>query len=78
MQFYHNALAANNTGLPEFFGLPLLDWQEPAYSNNTKPPCPAGLTAGGRIVFQRIRRPAATCNLIAALAGIGQEFDRAR
>ena len=31
------------------------------------------LTAGGRLIFSRIRRAAATCNAIAALAGIGQE-----
>ena len=78
MQSYHNALAANNTGLPEFFGLPLLDWHEPANSNTPKSCGPTGLTAGGLIVFERIRRPAATCNLIARLAGLGQENDHAR
>jgi len=78
MTYHEPALAGNAIGLPEFFGLPLLDWQEPANSNSTKLPCPTGLTAGGRIVFHRIRRPTATCNLIASLAGLGQEFDHAR
>ena len=31
------------------------------------------LTNGGREVYRRTHRPAPTCNLIAALAGIGQE-----
>ena len=69
MQSYHNALSANNTGLPEFFGLPLLDWREPTHGNRV----PAGLTPGGRIVFNRTRRPVSTCNLMASLAGLGQE-----
>jgi hypothetical protein len=31
------------------------------------------LTLGGALVFRRIRRAPATCNVIAALAGIGEE-----
>lgn len=30
------------------------------------------LTAGGREIYRRTRRPATTCNAIADLAGIGQ------
>lgn len=65
----------NNIGLSEFLGLPLLDWREPATAT---PPYPTGLTAGGRIIFQRTKRPVATCNLIATVAGLGQEYDHAR
>ncbi|ODT80977.1 MAG: hypothetical protein ABS76_14415 [Pelagibacterium sp. SCN 64-44] len=72
------ALAGNAEGLPKFFGLPLLDWSDLDKPNGTKAPCISDLTAGGRVVFTRTRRPAATCNLIAALADIGQEFDHAR
>ena len=34
-------------------------------------PHPANLTAGGREIWRRTHRPASTCNLIAAIAGIG-------
>ena len=79
MYAYHEpASAGNATGLPFYAGLPLLDWREAANSNNPHAPYPSGptaggLTAGGRIVFERTRRPVATCNAIARLAGIGQE-----
>lgn len=74
MQQYHEpASAGNATGLSFFSGLPLLNWREAANSNIANAPHPTGLTAGGRIVFERTRRPAATCNAIARLAGIGQE-----
>lgn len=74
MQQYHKpALAGNNTGLPFFSGMPLFDWLNAANSNNPKTPFPAGLTAGGRVVFERTRRPVSTCNAIARLANIGQE-----
>lgn len=63
---YHNAPAANNTGLPKFSG-PIL----PKETANTLPA--AGLTDGGKVIFQRTRRPPATCNLLARLAGIGTE-----
>ena len=76
--YYHDAFAANNTGLPNFYGLPLLDWHEPANSNRLPTPFPSGLTAGGRVVFQRTRRPVSTCNLLATVAGLGQEYDHAR
>ena len=33
----------------------------------------ARLTRGGAEIYRRTHRPAPTCNLIAALAGIGQE-----
>lgn len=75
MQMYHNAFAANNTRLPEFLGLPLLDWREPAHANSTKSPYPAGLTTGGRVIFSRTRRSVSTCNLLARLAGLGQEAE---
>lgn len=74
MQFYHNAIPANNTGLPEF-GLPLLDWREPANSNHQHDTDTANLTTGGRIIFNRTRRPVSTCNLLARLAGLGSEVD---
>jgi hypothetical protein len=32
---------------------------------------PESLTAGGRIIYRRTKRPAPTCNLLASLAGIG-------
>ena len=32
----------------------------------------ANLTAGGREIWRRTHRSASTCNLIAAIAGIGQ------
>lgn len=63
---YHNAFAANNTGLPKFTG-PVLPKEIP----NTLPT--PGLTDGGKVIFQRTRRPVATCNLLARLAGIGTE-----
>ena len=31
------------------------------------------LTAGGREIYRRTRRPPPTCNLIASIAGIGME-----
>ena len=74
MNTYHEpASAGNATGLSFFAGLPLLDWREAANSNNPHAPFPSDLTAGGRLVFERTRRPVATCNAIAQLAGIGQE-----
>lgn len=39
---------------------------------------PAGLTHGGRAIWRRKRCSTALANTIAALAGIGQEFDHAR
>ena len=72
-QYHEPALAGNATGLPFFAGLPLLNWHEAANSNHPHAPYPSGLTSGGRIVFERTRRPVATCNAIARLAGIGQE-----
>lgn len=38
----------------------------------------ANLTRGGALIHRRTSRPAETCNLIASLAGIGQETDHAR
>lgn len=35
------------------------------------PELPETLTAAGRIIYRRTRRPAPTCNLLATLAGIG-------
>jgi hypothetical protein len=34
-------------------------------------PIDPALTAGGKLVFLRTRRPVPTCNAIAALAGVG-------
>lgn len=73
MQSYHNAYPANSTGLPEIFGLPLLDWREPANSNALNDTNSTILTPGGRIIFNRTRRPVSTCNLLASLAGLGSE-----
>lgn len=39
---------------------------------------PVGLTRGGRAIWRRKRCSTALANTIAALAGIGQEFDHAR
>lgn len=39
---------------------------------------PVGLTRGGRAIWHRKRCSTALANTIAALAGIGQEFDHAR
>lgn len=65
----------NDTGLPEFLGLPLFDWRE---SPRPCPPSyPEGLTAGGRIIYRRTHRPVSTCNALAALAGVGMEIDHA-
>lgn len=76
MNMYHGrALPRNDFGLPEFFGLPLLDWREPANSNTLNDTDPTSLTPGGRIIFNRIRRPVSTCNLLARLAGLGSEVD---
>ena len=65
----------NNIGLSEFLCLPLLDWREPPTTNDYYPP---GLTDGGRLIFMRTRRPVPTCNLLATVAGIGQEVDYAQ
>lgn len=66
MSKYHKrALSRNNIGLPKFGSA--------ASRIPDKSPCPIGLTAGGRVVFLRTHRPVATCNLLARLAGIGQE-----
>ena len=73
--YHKRALPRNDTGLPEFLGLPLFDWR--------KSPCPSlpsypdGLTAGGRTIYRRTLRPVETCNAIAALAGGGMEVDHA-
>ena len=69
MNSYHSPASAGNTeGLSIFAGLPLFDYRPfvPDHYDGI-------LTPGGAVVFRRIRRPAATCNAIAALAGIGQE-----
>ena len=70
---YHDTAFADNTGLPNFSGMPLLDWREAANSNTPRASYPSGLTVGGRIFFERTRRPVSTCNALAALAGIGPE-----
>jgi hypothetical protein len=70
---YHIPASADNTALPLFFGLPLLDWREPASNDSTKSPYPTGLTAAGRVVWRKCRRDVAVCNAIASLAGIGLE-----
>lgn len=73
--YHKRALPRNNTGLPEFLGLPLLDWQEQPRPRPLH--YPDGLTAGGRIIYRRTHRPVETCNAIAALAGVGMEVDHA-
>jgi len=70
--YIRRASPRNGYGLPKFFGLPLLDWREPANSNI---PNMNALTPGGRIIFNRTRRPIATCNMLARLAGLGSEID---
>jgi hypothetical protein len=70
---YSTTASADNTALPFFFGLPLLDWREPANQYSIKSPYPAGLTAAGRVVWRKCRRDVAFCNAIASLAGIGSE-----
>lgn len=68
MTIYHEpALAGNNPGLPKF-GKAVENPEAPAAY-------PSGLSAGGRMIFERTRRCSATCNLLARLAGIGQEVD---
>lgn len=65
--YHKRALPRNDTGLPEFLGLPLFDWREsPRPRSSTYP---EGLTAGGRIIYHRTRRPVSTCNTLARLAG---------
>ena len=44
-----------------------------SFRPNNSDRCDGILTAGGRLVFSRIRRAPATCNVIAALAGLGRE-----
>ena len=69
MQNYHNPASAGNTeGLSIFTGLPLFDYR-PASPDHRD----GILTPGGELVFRRIRRPVATCNAIAAIAGLGRE-----
>ncbi|MCW5720010.1 MAG: hypothetical protein KIS86_02600 [Devosia sp.] len=76
MNIYHGrALPRNDLGLPDFFGLPLLDWREPANSSHPHDTGSASLTPGGRIIFNRTRRPVSTCNLLARLAGLGSEVE---
>jgi len=76
--YHKRALPRNDFGLPGFLGLPLFDWAERAQSLPSEPHYPDGLTAGGRIVYRRTRRPVSTCNAIAALAGLGcSEVDHA-
>lgn len=72
-QYHERAPQRNNSAYSFFSGLPLLDWHEAANSNEPRASYPTGLTAGGRVVFQRTRRPVSTCNAIARLANIGQE-----
>lgn len=70
MHHYHKPASAGNAeGLPNFSGLPLFDFFPTAANCNA--PEPSGLTPGGRIVYRRTRRPVATCNAIAGLAGLG-------
>lgn len=73
-QYHKPALAGNAEGLPNFSGLPLFDFftAHPLHRQE-----PDGLTAGGRIVYRRTRRPVSTCNALAALAGVGMEVDHA-
>lgn len=72
------ALAGNAEGLPKFSDLPLFDW----FTRNTAPSAetslPAGLSTGGRLIYRRCRRPVETCNALAAVWGIGQEYDHVR
>lgn len=70
--FYHDAIAANNTGLSEFSGLPLLNWIEPANSNYLVGTCPPGLTPGGAVIARRVKVSASVANLMAEVAGIGE------
>lgn len=44
---------------------------EPARIHREAVPNLYELTAGGREIYRRTRRPAATCNLIAEIAGLG-------
>lgn len=76
MNKYQNTLAVTSTGLPFFSGMSPFAWHEAANSNIPRASYPAGLTSGGRIVFERTKRPVSTCNALAALAGIGQEIAR--
>ena len=71
-QYHERAWSRNDIGLPKFSGLPLLDWRAPANSNT---PNLNALTPGGRIIFNRTRRPISTCNMLARLAGLGSEID---
>lgn len=72
MELYHNALAANNAGLPEFSGLPLLDWIEPTNSNAPLVLGVPGLTPGGAVIARRVKVSASVANLMAEVAGIGK------
>lgn len=74
-QYHGRALPRNNTGLPESTGLPLFDWCKAPASTTPKNTSSASLTPGGRIIFNRTRRPVATCNLLARLAGLGTEAE---
>ena len=71
MQSYHNVLVANNTGLSEFSGLPLLEI-EPANSNRLVGTDRAGLTPGGAVIARRVRVSVSVANRLAELAGIGE------
>ncbi|HEV7414671.1 MAG TPA: hypothetical protein VGN98_00835 [Tianweitania sediminis] len=66
------ASAGNNIGLPKFGSQPL-----PALADRQRRKAeavlPSGLSDGGKLFFHRTHRPVETCNLLAALAGIGQE-----
>jgi len=74
LPYHRRALPRNGKGAPDFTGLPLFDFFTTHTFNR---PEPDGLTAGGRIIYRRMGRPVATCNTIAALAGIGMEVDHA-
>jgi len=50
----------------------------PLFSYRPNHTVSSDLTPGGAIIHRRTRRPASTCNLIAALAGLGGEYDHAR
>ena len=71
-QYHGRALPRNGKGVSEISGLPLF---EHFTIQKQYEPDPDGLTPGGRIVYRRTRRPVATCNTIAALAGVGIEVE---